>query len=259
MRTVALAQVALLVLGFGCGSELSSLQEPEPSGQAGTTAVDTNAIADGYAGQGNSLPNPAGGTGGIGAVAGPQLSVGGAGAPFEIACRFGGIDYALDDAIPSIDGCNVCTCGANGIECTDRPCRGQLSADGDPLDEDPYITCDDFDDCPTVECECTDEDGDRECDQHCPSYFCESGLCVNRASRPCSPTDTSACLENEFCDYSLDDDCGTVSRGSCSLIFNELRCTHEGSPACACDGLRYRNPCIARAAGQSSSPTNICE
>jgi hypothetical protein len=254
MRTVAIAQAALLVLAFGCGSERSPFEVPEPHGQAGTTGGGASLTAAGVSGQGNS----AAGIGGIGAVAYPQLSVGGAGAPFEIACSFGGIDYALGDAIPSIDGCNVCTCGDRGLECSDRACRGQLSADGDPSDGDPYLACDDFDDCPIVDCECTDEDGDGECDQDCPSYFCESGICVNRGSRPCSPTDKRACLENEFCDYSLDDACGIASRGSCSLIFNELRCTADGSPACGCDGRRYRNACIARALGQSISPTDIC-
>jgi hypothetical protein len=247
MRIVAIAKLGLLLLALGCGAEHSSFEEPEPRGLAG------------YGDPGTSAPNTPGGTGGIGAVADPQLSLGGAGARFEVACRFGEIEYELGDAMPSIDGCNVCTCGTQGLECSDRACRGQLSADGDPNDGDPYLKCDDFADCPTVACECTDEDGDGECDQHCPSYICVSGICVNSASRPCSPVDTSACLENEFCDYSLDDACGTASRGSCSPIVNERRCTHEGSPACGCDGRRYRNACIARAAGQSTAPSDFCE
>jgi hypothetical protein len=255
MRTVVLGQVTLLLLVFGCGSERKLLEAPEPRGHAGTGG----ASGDGRAGAGTSFPT-SGGAGGIGAVADRQVSTGGAGEPFAIACRFGELDYAQGEAVPSIDGCNVCTCGTEGIECSDRECQGQLSADGDPHDGDPFIACESYEDCPVVfDCICRDEDGDLECDQHCPSYSCVSGICVDSGSRPCSPEDTSACLENEFCDYSLADACGTVSRGFCSLIFSEWRCTQDASPTCGCDGVRYHNACIARAAGQSTSPTDNCD
>jgi len=145
------------------------------------------------------------------------------------------------------------------MECTDRECRGRLSADGDSQDGDPFIECDDLGECPTVNCNCIDEDGDRECDQHCPNFFCVSGICVDMGSRPCSPADPNACLENELCQYSVDAACGTVGRGSCMLIVNEERCTQEASPACGCDGVEYHNACLALAAGHAISPTDICE
>jgi len=264
MRSVYIAKVALLLLAIGCGSE-----EPEPGGQAGTTAggsagtaghaggtAGVSASASGHSGAGASFPTSGAGRGGIGAVD-PYLSTGGAGEPFQISCTFGDIDYEIGDAIPSIDGCNVCTCGSQGIECSDRECRGQLSADGDLRDGDPYIACDDFDDCPAFDCPCSDDDS--ECDKPCVSYSCVTGICVNMGSRSCSPEDTSACLDNEFCDYGLDAACGTRGRGYCSLIHNERRCTPDEWPACGCDGVRYRNACFVRAAGQASSPTDTCE
>lgn len=268
MRTLVIANVALLLLVLGCGSERASSGGNAPRGLTNAAAEGSGgsgggAAGAGQAGSGTSFNSSGGvggaGAGGIGAVHDPYLSTGGAGEPFEIACQLNGIDYAVGDAMPSIDGCNVCTCGTQGMECSDRPCRGQRSADGDSQDGDPYIECEDYDDCPVIDCDCIDEDGDLECDQHCPSYHCISGLCVNMGARPCTPEDTSECLENEFCDFSIDDACGTASRGSCSLIFDERRCTQDELPTCACNGARYRNACFARAAGQSAVLTNDCD
>jgi hypothetical protein len=37
-------------------------------------------------------------------------------------CDFGGKHYAVGETFPDADGCNTCTCSANGIACTELAC-----------------------------------------------------------------------------------------------------------------------------------------
>jgi len=90
---------------FSCGQVSSS---PDGGGAAGTTGSGGTTGSAGTTGSGGT-------TGGAGTT-----GSGGAGGG---TCPYAGMTYPAGTSFPGLDGCNSCTCTADGqIACTDRAC-----------------------------------------------------------------------------------------------------------------------------------------
>ncbi len=57
-------------------------------------------------------------------------------------CRYAGKAWAVGDAFPDVDGCNTCTCSAQGVGCTTRGCLPDASTGGDAMTTSDAITSD---------------------------------------------------------------------------------------------------------------------
>jgi hypothetical protein len=113
--------------------------------------------------------------------------------------------------------------------------------------------------CPQVPCACLDEDGDGQCDNHCPSYDCINGQCVD-VSPPsviCGGLLGTACPDGEYCKFLPSTRCGSGDQtGECRPKAEV--CDDIYSPVCGCDGKTYSSGCVASAAGVSVRVTGEC-
>ncbi|MDB4981014.1 MAG: hypothetical protein JWM82_1766 [Myxococcales bacterium] len=51
-------------------------------------------------------------------------------------CRYAGKAWAVGDVFPDVDGCNTCTCSAQGVGCTTRACLPDASTNDDASQPD---------------------------------------------------------------------------------------------------------------------------
>ena len=101
------------------------------------------------------------------------------------ACVYQGKGYAAGDSFPAADGCNTCTCGANGsVGCTKKGCPP------------PSTTA-----CKRAGCSghvCSDKDVITTCEFR-PEYACyKSATCERQADGACGFTKTpelDSCLK----------------------------------------------------------------
>lgn len=81
--------------------------------------------------------------------------------------------------------------------------------------------------------------------------------CVEQPARACGARLGDTCAEGEYCDFTLEAQCGHAdATGTCQPI-PEI-CTREYRPTCGCDGNTYSNPCTARANGVSVLHDGAC-
>ena len=91
-------------------------------------------------------------------------------------CEYRGMTYALGESFPAGDGCNACTCTADGASCTERACpdAGMI----DPMSCAPHSGC-------TTGPACNG----RCCGQ---GEKCVGGVCQCGPNASCSTGDTCA-------------------------------------------------------------------
>ena len=197
-------------------------------------------------------------------------------------CEFGGKHYANGESVPSLDGCNSCGCGEGGIYCTDRACvdNGGSGGSGGSAPTGGSggagstagvggggviggsgggYQCNLSVGCLQVPCACLDEDGDGQCDNHCPSYDCIDGQCLDVSPPPviCGGLLGTSCPDQEYCKFLPSTRCGSGDQtGECTPKAEV--CDDIYSPVCGCDGKTYSNGCSASAAGVSVQTAGEC-
>jgi hypothetical protein len=193
-------------------------------------------------------------------------------------CTLGGEQYDIGESFSSPDGCNSCGCSPSGIICTDRACVGGSGGNvgvggsapvgggagvggigGNAGADGGSNQCNASVGCLQVPCPCLDEDGDGRCDNHCPSYECISGQCVDVSPQPvsCGGLLGTACPDGEYCRFLPSTRCGSGDQtGECTPRADV--CDGIYSPVCGCDGQTYSSGCSASAAGVSVRRTGEC-
>lgn len=190
-------------------------------------------------------------------------------------CELGGTHYAANQSFPSADGCNSCSCYQGGVVCTDRACANYGGSGGGGgsggvggsagvggvagMGGGGGNQCNANVGCLQVPCACLDEDGDGQCDNHCPSYECINGRCVDVSPQPvaCGGLLGTGCPAGEYCKFLPSTRCGSGDRtGECTPPAQA--CDDVYSPVCGCDGQTYSNGCTASAAGVSVQATGEC-
>lgn len=195
-------------------------------------------------------------------------------------CDLGGKHYAINQGFPSADGCNSCSCTQSGIVCTDRACVGYGGSGGVGGTAGTGGSggtggtagtggiggiggggnqCNASVGCLQVPCACLDEDADGQCDNHCPSYECINGQCVDVSPEPvtCGGLLGTACPNGEYCKFLPSTRCGSGDQtGECTQ--KPEACDDIYSPVCGCDGKTYSSGCSASAAGVSVKATGEC-
>ena len=113
--------------------------------------------------------------------------------------------------------------------------------------------------CAQPPCACLDEDGDAQCDNHCPSYECIAGQCVDVSPQPvtCGGLLGTSCPDGEYCKFLPSTRCGSGDQtGECTP--KAEACDSIYSPVCGCDGKSYSSGCVASAAGVSVKAAGEC-
>jgi hypothetical protein len=197
-------------------------------------------------------------------------------------CDLAGKHYALGESFRSPDDCNTCWCGPSGTSCTLMGCVGNGGSagvgggvgvgGGTAVGGSAGVggtdtggtggggnQCNAAFGCPQVPCACLDEDGDSQCDNHCPLYECIGGQCVDVSPQPvtCGGLLGTSCPDGEYCKFLPSTRCGSGDQtGECTP--RAEICDDIYSPVCGCDGETYSSGCSASAAGVSVKASGEC-
>jgi hypothetical protein len=188
-------------------------------------------------------------------------------------CVYGGVHYRAGDSFPSLDGCNQCSCQANGtVACTLRACAdvcggfaGLTCPEGQYCNFAQETRCGSGDQ--TGLCAVKPEACTREfapvcgCDDVTYSNACVAasvgvsvaslGECggplqIGDACGGLRPPGAPDCDEGLFCQHQPGALCGAADApGECVAIPDV--CADIFDPVCGCDGQTYANACEAAA------------
>lgn len=189
-------------------------------------------------------------------------------------CTYGGATHQVGDSFPSEDGCNTCSCLADGdVSCTlidcAPDCGGLL---GVPCSAGNYCNY------PGGTCGAGDETGSCEpipmacdlnfdpvcgCDDITYGNACAAalaGVSVVHAgacdAQSCGGLGGEPCDGGEYC-RNPDGTCGVADQGgTCEPI--PQGCPDNVDPVCGCDGVTYFNACEAAAVGVSLDHLGAC-
>ncbi|MBM65513.1 MAG: hypothetical protein CMH55_04680 [Myxococcales bacterium] len=169
--------------------------------------------------------------------------------------------HALGTSFPAADGCNTCTCEANGAACTEMACEdldagsapvdagagdaGEGEEDGGPAVPDAGGVSDSG--------AVVEDAGAPQADAGAPQA--DAGVVEPQA---CGTRGASPCPAGTFCQHPIEANCGRGDQAGVCIPIPE-GCNRLLRPVCGCDDETYANACEAARASVSVAAEGACD